>query len=102
MLITGSSDHTVIAWSMTTFEVLFSLIGHQAGVLDVAFDEQWICSAGKDSTIRSWHRTGALRGQQYRVMQGHRGPVNAMAVQNGKLASAAGDGQAKCVATARV
>ena len=42
----------------------------------------------QDLTIRVWHRSN---GQQYRILSGHRGPVNAIQLQDGHVISASGD-----------
>ncbi|KAF2635744.1 WD40 repeat-like protein [Massarina eburnea CBS 473.64] len=94
IMVTGSSDHTCIVWDITgdNFVPLHRLRGHQAGVLDVCLDEKHIISCSKDSAIIVWDRH---TGRQIRILQGHRGPVNAVQLRGNLLVSASGDGVAK-------
>ncbi|KAN0065765.1 hypothetical protein ACQY0O_000895 [Thecaphora frezii] len=73
----------------TSAKVLATLRGHTSGVLDVAFDDEWIVSCSKDTTVRVWKRADL---SFYRRYAGHSGPVNAAQLQGGKVVSAAGDG----------
>ncbi|EPQ27483.1 uncharacterized protein PFL1_05021 [Pseudozyma flocculosa PF-1] len=73
-----------------TERVVARLRGHTMGVLDVTFDDEWIVSCSKDSTVRVWKR-----GEGYdfhRRYAGHSGPVNAARIQDKRVVSAAGDG----------
>lgn len=63
-IITGSSDNTVKVWDVdlsltegeAKVELLQTLEGHTAGVLDVILAEKYIISASKDKTIRIYSR----------------------------------------------
>lgn len=92
-MVTGSSDYTCIVWDIQNdYQPIRCLEGHRAGVLDVCFDERYIVSCSKDTTIRVWDRhTGDL----VRRLVGHRGPVNAVRLRGDLVVSASGDGVAK-------
>ncbi|KAG0373208.1 hypothetical protein BGX24_012012 [Mortierella sp. AD032] len=92
MMVSGSSDNTIIVWDMETHQPISRLHGHTAGVLDVCFDDQYIISCSKDTTIKVWDvRTMAL----IKTMTGHRGPVNAVQLHQGLVVSASGDALVK-------
>lgn len=75
ILVSGSSDHSCIVWSLPSYTPIRRLRHHTAGVLDVCFDDKHIVSCSKDTTICVWDRkTGAL----VRQLAGHCGPVNAV------------------------
>jgi F-box and WD-40 domain protein 1/11 len=93
IMVTGSSDHTAIVWSIKdNYRPLSRLVGHSAGVLDVCIDERYIVTCSKDTTICVWDRRN---GELIKRLTGHRGPVNAVQMRGNLLASASGDGMAK-------
>ena len=93
IMVTGSSDHTAIMWSIReNYRPVRRLRGHTAGVLDVCIDERYIVTCSKDTTICLWDRE---TGELIKKMTGHRGPVNAVQMRGNLLASASGDGMAK-------
>ena len=93
IMVTGSSDHTAIVWSIKeNYKSIWRLRGHSAGVLDVCIDERYIVTCSKDTTIRIWDRNS---GELIKKLTGHRGPVNAVQMRGNLLASASGDGMAK-------
>lgn len=55
VLVSGSSDSRILVWDMVgeegtgkgQWEVKMSLVGHNMGVLDLCFDEDWIVSCSK-------------------------------------------------------
>ena len=92
ILVTGSSDHTCIIYSLPSFTPFLKLPGHRMGVLDVCFDESHIVSCSKDTSICVWDRsTGLLLSR----LRGHEGPVNAVQLRGNFLASASGDANIK-------
>ncbi|KAK6510339.1 hypothetical protein TWF506_009455 [Arthrobotrys conoides] len=92
ILVTGSSDHTCIVYSLPEFEPFLTLPGHRMGVLDVCFDESHIVSCSKDTSICVWERsTGLLLNR----LRGHEGPVNAVQLRGSIVASASGDANIK-------
>ncbi|KAI9672737.1 MAG: hypothetical protein M1831_000172 [Alyxoria varia] len=92
ILVTGSSDCTLIVWDIKTWMPLRRLERHRAGVLDIAFDKEKIISCSKDGSICVWDReTGAL----LKRMLGHHGPVNAVQLRGNLIVSASGEGCAK-------
>ena len=92
ILVTGSSDCSLIVWDLKTWRPLHRLERHTMGVLDIVFDGEKIISCSKDSTICVWDRhTGELLIQ----LHGHRGPVNAVQLRGNLVVSASGEGCAK-------
>lgn len=92
ILVTGSSDSTLIVWDVKTYEPMHRLTAHSGGVLDVALDAKHIVSCSKDSKIIIWDReTFEITG----TLEGHRGPVNAVQLRGDYLVSASGDGIAR-------
>ncbi|KAF3928997.1 Beta-TrCP [Dactylella cylindrospora] len=92
ILVTGSSDHDCIVYSLPSFKPILKLPGHRMGVLDVCFDGSHIVSCSKDTTICIWdRRTGLLMNR----LRGHQGPVNAVQLRGNLLASASGDATVK-------
>ncbi len=88
IMVSGSSDDTLIIWSLPDFIPIKRLRRHQAGVLDVCFDDKYIISCSKDATICVWDRaTYSLLWQ----LSGHGGPVNAIKLVGNQLVSASGD-----------
>jgi len=93
VMITGSSDCTLIVWDVKAdYRPIMRLRSHTAGVLDVCFDDKHILSCSKDATVCLWDRhTGSF----LRKLTGHRGPVNAVQLRGDLVVSASGDGIAK-------
>lgn len=93
LMVTGSSDTTLIMWDIKIdWKPKIRLRQHKAGVLDVCFNAEYIVSCSKDTTICLWDRsTGSL----LRILAGHRGPVNAVQLRGELIVSASGDGVAK-------
>nr|ANM86684.1 F-box and WD40 domain protein [Cladonia uncialis subsp. uncialis]AUW30870.1 putative F-box and WD40 domain protein [Cladonia uncialis subsp. uncialis] len=93
LMVTGSSDFTLIMWDVKAdYKPIRRLRAHTAGVLDVCFDEQYIVSCSKDATVCLWDRRS---GEFVRRLSGHRGPVNAVQLRGNLVVSASGDGIAK-------
>ncbi|KAL2043029.1 hypothetical protein N7G274_004088 [Stereocaulon virgatum] len=93
IMVTGSSDHTLIIWDVKAdYQPIRRLRHHTAGVLDVCFDEKHIISCSKDATVCLWDRQ---TGFFLRKLSGHRGPVNAVQLRGDLVVSASGDGIAK-------
>ena len=117
ILVTGSSDSTVIVWDLVgdpgagrnKYEERMKLVGHGMGVLDLCFDDRYIVSCSKvragilepsqrnhpdpvlasqDTKTHVWERS---TGKLYRVLQGHRGPVNAVQIHGDRVLTASGD-----------
>ncbi|GAA5981241.1 hypothetical protein JCM10908_004035 [Rhodotorula pacifica] len=96
ILVTGSSDSTVIVWDLvgnaaagrSKYGQMIKLVGHGMGVLDLCFDDRYIVSCSKDTKTHVWERSS---GKLYRVLQGHRGPVNAVQIHGDRVLTASGD-----------
>lgn len=91
VLVTGSSDHTLIIWEMHTFQPIRRLQRHTSGVLDLAFDNDKIVSCSKDYSICIWDRR---TGEMLHQIHDHQGPVNAIQLRNDTIVSASGEGSA--------
>lgn len=92
-MVTGSSDWTCIVWDIKAdYRPIRQLHQHTAGVLDACFDEKYIISCSKDTTVCVWDRH---TGEFLRKLSGHRGPVNAVQLRGDLVVSASGDGVAK-------
>lgn len=93
IMVTGSSDFTCIVYDIKDdYRPIRRLSGHQAGVLDVCFDDRYIVSCSKDTSICVWDRN---TGELLRQLNGHQGPVNAVQLRGDLIVSASGDGVAK-------
>ena len=92
IMVTGSSDCTLIIWNILTFQPIHHLDRHCAGVLDIAFDERKIISCSKDASICVWDRA---TGELLQLLTGHHGPVNAVQLRGNLFVSASGEGCAK-------
>ncbi|GAA5899485.1 uncharacterized protein JCM6883_005237 [Sporobolomyces salmoneus] len=96
ILLSGSSDSRILMWDLVgeegtgkgKYEIKKTLIGHAMAVLDLCFDDKWIVSSSKDTTTRVWHRK---TGDFFRSFSGHRGPVNAVALNQDRVLTASGD-----------
>ncbi|KAJ1502501.1 hypothetical protein HMI56_002652, partial [Coelomomyces lativittatus] len=57
VLVTGSSDTTLMVWDLTKWQRQQVLVGHTAGVLDVVLSKTLLISCSKDTTIKLWDGT---------------------------------------------
>lgn len=93
IMVTGSSDCTLIIWDVKAgYRPMRRLREHTAGVLDVCFDGKHIVSCSKDANVCLWDRN---TGELLKKLSGHRGPVNAVQLRGNLVVSASGDGIAK-------
>ncbi len=58
---TGSRDHTVRVWDVSTAESLWTGAGHTAAVNDVAFVRDTLYSAGEDGLLLAWEPASRTR-----------------------------------------
>ena len=77
-LASGSADHTVRMWDMTTGTLWKTLAGHRAAVHSMAFSpDGWIlASGGADRVIRLWD---TARGILWKTLGGHEEAVHSVA-----------------------
>ncbi|CAO3627755.1 unnamed protein product [Cunninghamella echinulata] len=79
--ISGSSDATLIYWSLPDMEPVKVMEGHLNGVLDCSIvNQRYIVSSSRDTTLRVWHVKDKENqiGTPYHRLVGHQGPVNAL------------------------
>ncbi|CAD6914798.1 unnamed protein product [Tilletia laevis] len=107
LLVTGSSDHTVLVWDFTCGlrervslvgvdggvshsepTVLARLQGHEDSVLNVALNDKYIVSCGKERVVRVWDRK---TGDLVRRFAEHATAVNGIALSGSLAISASGD-----------
>jgi WD40 repeat protein len=92
----GGEDNGADVWELASAERLFSLSGHAAPVLRVAFshDGKRLATASTDNTVKVWD---AASGRELRTLHGHSGPVVGLAYSKDDkvLATASLDNTAK-------
>ncbi|KAI8344553.1 WD40-repeat-containing domain protein [Chlamydoabsidia padenii] len=97
--VSGSSDATLICWSLPDMTPRQRLEGHSNGVLDVCLVNKdttggWIVSSSRDTTVRVWDME---TGRPVHRLAGHHGPVNALEhiKDTSQVISASGDATLK-------
>jgi WD40 repeat protein len=75
--LSGSEDHTVRLWELTSGHCLRTLEGHTAGVNSVAWspDGRQVLSGSDDRTLRLWE---VASGRCLRTLEGHKVSVNSV------------------------
>ncbi|KAI9011755.1 WD40-repeat-containing domain protein [Hyaloraphidium curvatum] len=94
LVVSGSSDSSMMLWDFATGERISILRGHASPVLDVRFDERSIVSCSKDCTIKVWNLDTSepeAVGTVRRTLEGHHAAVNAVYLYRNLVASASGD-----------
>ncbi|KAI8062384.1 WD40-repeat-containing domain protein [Gongronella butleri] len=91
--ISGSSDATLIYWTLPDMVPQMRMEGHLNGVLDVCLVNHFVVSSSRDTTVRVWNK----QGRQLHRLTGHNGPVNALEHVKGSnhVISASGDATLK-------
>lgn len=114
LLVSGSSDATLIVWDAASGKRLYTLKGHTRGILALALDPAEydptkeaavLYSAGSDREIRTW-RIGVESGAE---IKGEKGPLLAHETSvdaihfdsDGDLWTASADKSAKCLSRSR-
>lgn len=94
-LASGSFDQSVILWDLGTGRARAVLRWHQGAVAALAaLPGGGFASAGEDGRIALWP-AGTAGPEPARVLEGHGGPIAALAVRGDILASASWDGTAR-------
>ncbi|KAK0557685.1 hypothetical protein OC846_000252 [Tilletia horrida] len=107
LLVSGSSDHSILVWDFTfgckvrrsfcqvapveltkTPKVIARLQGHEDSVLNIAMNDNYIVSCGKEKMVRVWDR---ITGAQVRQFSEHHTAVNGLALSGDMAVSASGD-----------
>lgn len=86
----GSRDRSIKEWHVSTFQNTMHTLhvhGDWVQALCMSTSEEILFSASRDSTVKVWD--GDLQCQD--ILQGHRGPVSALAAVGGRLFSASHD-----------
>jgi WD40 repeat protein len=93
-LISGSKDHTVEVWDLSTGTRIHHLQGHEGSIRRVAIssDGKTLASGSQDHTVKVWDLS---TGTRIHNLQGHKGSVECVAISSdGKtLISGSRDGR---------
>lgn len=93
ILVTGSSDYTVIIYDLySNFQPIRQLRHHEDVILDLSFDKKHIVTASKDRTVCVWDRT---MGTLLHDISAHKGPVNSIQLQGNLIVSCSSDASVK-------
>lgn len=104
MMVSGSSDSSIILWKFPEFKAFTKITGHTGGVLDVGLDDKYICSGSKDSSVCIWERPVPNKDGEFPEnlpvklkfkFENHRGPINSVQIQGKYVFSGGGDGIVK-------
>ncbi|KAG0170023.1 hypothetical protein DFQ28_004966 [Apophysomyces sp. BC1034] len=88
ILVTGSSDKTVMVWDLGTGEVLRTLKGHTRSVRTLQFDGTKLVTGSMDHTLRIWNYHS---GKCIRTLEGHTAGVIHLHFNSQILASGSAD-----------
>jgi WD40 repeat protein len=91
VIISGSEDKTIAAWSLDTTQRVWAFEGHQQAVTAVAITSEGhlIVSGGDDSIVRTWDFQNQ---RMLRELRGHIGAVRTIALShNDQLIASSGD-----------
>lgn len=80
MLVTGSTDRTLIVWNLNTGQRVWDLIGHSSTVRCVEVVGAYIVSGSRDGTLRVWD---AATGRCLHILTGHTASVRCIAAWGG-------------------
>jgi F-box and WD-40 domain protein 1/11 len=102
LMVSGSSDSSIILWKLPEFVAFKKIQEHDGGILDVTLDKRYICSCSRDSSICVWYRPKAASDNvrfdettkvELKVrLRGHQSPVNSIHLRGDNIFSAGGDG----------
>jgi F-box and WD-40 domain protein CDC4 len=89
-VVSGSYDHVVRTWKVSTGEVGYRLVGHTAKVYSVVYDhERNRCISGSmDNAVKLW---SLVDGSLIASLDGHTSLVGLLDLSHGRLVSAAAD-----------
>ncbi|KAK9317628.1 WD40-repeat-containing domain protein [Lipomyces starkeyi] len=94
MMLTGSSDETVIIWELPAYRAVRQLHDHKGGILDLSFNDRYIATCSKDGMliIRDRREEGfPLR----HIVVACNGSVNSVHIRRSLIVTAGVDGIVK-------
>ena len=108
-LCTGGYDHRINVYAMDTYRHVATLEGHGDAVRSLVVVDDTLVSGSYDGTCRCWvlkdipsggasgvSAPSSIRGECTFVLQGHKGPVRALAAVGGRLFSGSYDSTVMC------
>ncbi|KAK9235363.1 WD40-repeat-containing domain protein, partial [Lipomyces kononenkoae] len=94
MMLTGSSDGTVIIWELPAYRPVRQLHDHKEGVLDLSFNDRYIATCSKDGTVIIRDRRKEGFPLLHNVVACN-GSVNSVHIRRSFIATAGVDGIVK-------
>ncbi|KAK7208150.1 WD40-repeat-containing domain protein, partial [Myxozyma melibiosi] len=89
IIVSGAMDGQIIIWDMRTLRAVDRIEANDGGVMDLAFDDRYIYSAGRDAKVHiySFQEPRVL----VRTLEGHTGVINCMCVKDNTIVTGSAD-----------